>query len=57
MLIEPGLNTLQRKELADLLEVALQPLRERITELEEKVGSLEDKQSWYVIKDSELWRF
>jgi hypothetical protein len=52
MLTEPGLNTLQSRELADRIEEAVGPLRERIQELESKVERLEQQ-----IPSSESWRF
>ena len=53
MLTEPGLNTLQRKELADLIEEAVSPLRQQISDLEGKLERLEQRAG----PDSESWRF
>jgi hypothetical protein len=53
MLTEPGLNTLQRKEVEDLISA----LRTEVEQLRGEVEELRERQSWYVVKDSELWRF
>jgi Tfp pilus assembly protein PilO len=49
MLVEPGLNHLQRKEIDELLE----PLRKENAELRAKLERLEQR----LPEDTEAWRF